>query len=366
MVKRGGFRGFALDKRGPGTLCSGSMKARFSLVVVSAALWVAGAAVVRGGPADPVPFGMSGVARFDGDGQPTQEDLNRAFSHALNYLASVGDEEAKGLIKQAQENNGQIQVTADQAKAIVDRAAKTMQNGGKLEQPAGGTAKEDEEKAKEEDAKPLSPPAEERVKKAIALLAKEGDEDAKQTIEDFKKTRKLDISDKQGWEFISRAVAKGLMKAEDGDPEVKTDEADKPKEGDKPKAAPEDGDKEKPDMDRAEEAVKALAKKGDKEAKAVIDRARRNRGEMDLSSEEATTFIDRAVEKKLLKSTKLDPEDRLPPQQVKQLIKTLAERGDRDAKAIMRKAKKNDDDITYTPEEEKVIMDNARKAGLIN
>jgi hypothetical protein len=51
---------------------------------------------------------------------------------------------------------------------------------------------------------------------------------------------------------------------------------------------------------------------------------------------------------------------------VKQLIKALAERGDRDAKAIMRKAKKNDDEITYTEEEEIEIIKNAKKQGLIN
>ncbi len=350
------------------------MKATRSLVFVSVALWHAGTVVSHGSPVRPEGCwnAAPGIALFDGeDAQQTQEERNRALSAAVSYLATLGDAEARDLIKQMQENNGSVSIPPEQAQALVDRAAKAMQNGGKLDQPAADKKEEEKkEEEKKEDDKPLFPPNEERVKKAIAALAKDGDEEAKTVVEEFKKTRKLDISDSKRWEMISRAVAKGLIKAEDGDPKVAPKEEEKPKT--EPKTENKEG-KEEPknaNLKRAEEAVRLLAKKGDKDAKAVMDRSRRNRGDMQLTDDEITTFIDRAVEKELIEPEKANPggePERMPPQQVKQLIKALAERGDRDAKAIMRKAKKNEDDeIKYTAEEEEKIIANAKKAGLIN
>lgn len=353
------------------------MKATRSLVFVSAALWHAGTLVSHGSPVWPDGGwnAAPGIALFDGENAPpTQEERNRALSAAINYLATLGDADAQAIIKQMQENNGSVSIPQEQAQAFIDRAAKAMQNGGKLDQPAADKKEEEKkEEEKKEPDKPLFPPDEERVKKAVAALAKDGDEEAKAVIEEFKKTRKLDISDAKRWEMIGRAVAKGLIKAEDGDPKVAPKEEEKPKT--EPNAENKEGKegKEEPknaNLKRAEEAVRLLAKKGDKDAKAVMDRSRRNRGDMQLTDDEITTFIDRAVEKELLEPEKANPggePERMPPQQVKQLIKALAERGDRDAKAIMRKAKKNEDDeIKYTAEEEEKIIANAKKAGLIN
>lgn len=359
-----------LDKRGAGYVFVSPMKATCALVFVSAAVWHASTLVSLAAADWQDPNRPPGVARFDGE--QTQEERNRAFTAALNYLATLGDEEARNIIQQAQQNNGQVSIDQEKAQAIIDRAAKAMQNGGKIDAPAADEKKEEEKKEEEkkEDDKPLFPPDEERVKKAIAALAKDGDEEAKEIIEEFKKTRKLDISDAKRWEMITRAVEKKLIKGEENDPKTT------PKEEDKPKDEPAADKKEEADpkkdaqRKRAEDAVRALAKKGDKDARAVIDRSRRNRGDMQLTEEEMKTFIDLAVEKELIEPEKANPggePERMPPQQVKQLIKMLAERGDRDAKAIMRKAKKNEDDeIKYTDEEEAKIIEKAKKAGLIN
>lgn len=323
------------------------MKASVSLVVVSAALWVAGSVVYAGTPvrADGPMGVLPGKALFDGEGggQMTQEEFSRMLSQALQMLAASGDQEAFDTIKKAKENGGQLQITQEEAQKFIDRA-KQMRDGG-------GQTKE--EPAKEEPAKEEEPPAKpdiEKVKEAIKALAKKGDKEAQAVIDHARRNRgELKVTDEEGRRFIARANGE-----------------EEPKEPANPAA--EEADPNKPDIAKAEEAVRLLAKKGDREAKAVVERARRNQGEMDLSAEEAKTFIDRAIEKELIDPAKANPggeAEKMPPQQVKQLIKALAERGDRDAKSIMRKAKKNDDEITYTEEEEKEIIKNAKKAGLI-
>jgi hypothetical protein len=351
------------------------MKMSVSVTLVAASLWVAGFSPALDLPGSPWLPGK-GIASFqDGDGaqQQNQEDFNRAFVGALNYLATIGDEEARAMIKQAQENNGQIQATMEQAQAIINRAAKAMQNGGKLD-PADTTGNADDKEEEEEKPaadEPLFPPSEDRVKEAIRQLAKTGDEEAKQIIEEFKKTRKLDLTDEKGWELIGRAVEKGLMKAEDGDPKPKPkadsgkgDDADDKKEAEAKAAAT---------KKRAEEAVTALAKKGDKEARAVMDRARRNRGDMQLTDAEAKDFIDRAVEKELIEPERVGPAEgqeaeRMHPQQLNQLAQRLEQSGDRVAKRILRDKRRDTEEgetPEFTEDEEKEIIERAKKAGLL-
>lgn len=348
------------------------MKMSVPVTFAAAALWGAGFSTALDLPGSAwLPGG--GVASFqeNGGAQQNQEDFSRAFVAALNYLATIGDEEARAMIKQAQENNGQIQATMEQAQAIIDRAARAMQNGGKLD-PADTTGssdtKEEETPAAEE---PLFPPSEDRVKEAIRQLSKTGDEEAKQIIEEFKKTRKLDLTDEKGWELIGRAVDKGLMKAEDGDPKIKPRpagaadrEAEEKKEAEAKAAAT---------KKRAEEAVTLLAKKGDKEARAVVDRARRNRGDMQLTDAEAREFIDRAVEKELIEPERVNPadgqqEERMHPQQLNQIAQRLEQSGDRVAKRILRDKRRDTEEgetPEFTKEEEKELTERAKKAGLL-
>jgi len=102
------------------------MKASVSLVVVSAALWVAGSVGIAGTPvrADTPLGALPGKALFDGEGggQMTQEEFSRALTQALQMLAASGDQEAFDLIKKAKENNGQLQITQEEAQKIIDRA----------------------------------------------------------------------------------------------------------------------------------------------------------------------------------------------------------------------------------------------------
>ncbi|MCF7730826.1 MAG: hypothetical protein K9N23_04025 [Akkermansiaceae bacterium] len=281
------------------------------------------------------------------DGEMTQEEFGRALTRALQMLAASGDQEAFDAIKKAKENGGRLEMTQAEAQKFIDRA---NQGGG----GGGGAAKD--EPAKEEPAKeePPKKPDLEKVKEAVKRLAKKGDKDAQVVIDHALRNRgELKVTDEEGWDFIVRAFPEEEVNA----PVAKAKDEDK------------DQDPAKPDMAKAEEAVTVLAKKGDKEARAVVDRARRNHGEMDLSTEEAKTFLDRAIEKELIDPEKANPggeAERMPPQQVQQLIKILAERGDRDAKSIMRKSKKNDGEIKYTKEEEEEIIKNAKQAGLIN
>lgn len=278
----------------------------------------------------------------------TQEDFNKAFNQAVQILVDNGDQEAFDLRKKAKENGGRVEVSKEEALKFIDRAKKVA--GG----ANNGGDKEPEKPAEPTPEKELEKPDMEKVKEAVKLLAKKGDKEAQAVIDHARANRgELKVTDDEGRKFIARANELEVTGA-------------LPKPDEPTKDEPTKDDPDKPDMEKAKEAVRLLAKKGDKEAKDAMEAARRNHTEITLTNEQAKEFIERAVKKDLMKDGKEDPADKMPPQQVKQLIKALAERGDRDAKAIMRKAKKNDDEITYTEEEEKEIIKNGKKLGLIN
>ena len=241
-----------------------------------------------------------------------------------------------------------MEVSKEEALKFIERAKKVASGAN------NGGDKEPEKPAEPTPEKELEKPDPEKVKEAVKVLAKKGDKQAQAVIDHARANRgELKVTDAEGRKLIERAnelEVTGIL----------------PKPDEPTKDEPTKDDPDKPDMEKAKEAVKQLAKKGDKEAKEAMETARRNRTEITLTDEQARAFIERAVDKDLIKDGKEDPADKMPPQQVKQLIKALAERGDRDAKAIMRKAKKNDDEITYTEEEEIEIIKNAKKQGLIN
>jgi hypothetical protein len=315
------------------------MKATSLHVVWSLALLVFNSDLLPGAP---LPTGMAAPQQFQDQppagGEMSQEEFNKAFSQALQMLAANGDQEAFDTIKKAKENGGKVEISREEAQKFIDRAQK-MANGG------GAEPDKPAEPAPEEKKEPEKPDPE-KVKEAVKELAKKGDKEALAVIEHARKNRgELKVTDEEGRKFIARAAGE-----------------EEPKEA-KPAGADKDA-AEKPNQATAREAVRLLAKNGDKEAKAVIEKARRNREEITLTDADAKMFIDRALEKKLLKEGE-EAEERVPPETMKQLIKELEKRGDRDAKSIMRKAKKNDGEITYTEEEEKEIIKNAKKQGLI-
>ena len=277
-----------------------------------------------------------------------QEDFNKALNQAVQILVDNGDQEAFDLRKKAKENGGRVEVSKEEALKFIERAKKVASGAN------NGGDKEPEKPAEPTPEKELEKPDPEKVKEAVKVLAKKGDKQAQAVIDHARANRgELKVTDAEGRKLIERAnelEVTGIL----------------PKPDEPTKDEPTKDDPDKPDMEKAKEAVKQLAKKGDKEAKEAMETARRNRTEITLTDEQARAFIERAVDKDLIKDGKEDPADKMPPQQVKQLIKALAERGDRDAKAIMRKAKKNDDEITYTEEEEIEIIKNAKKQGLIN
>jgi hypothetical protein len=282
-----------------------------------------------------------------------QEDFNKALNQAVQILVDNGDQEAFDLRKKAKENGGRVEVSKEEALKFIERAKKVASGAN------NGGDKEPEKPAEPTPEKELEKPDPEKVKEAVKVLAKKGDKQAQAVIDHARANRgELKVTDDEGRKFIERAnelEVTGVLP-----------KADEPSKDEPSKDEPTKDDPDKPDMEKAKEAVKLLAKKGDKEAKEAMETARRNRTEITLTDEQARAFIERAVDKDLIKDGKEDPADKMPPQQVKQLIKALAERGDRDAKAIMRKAKKNDDEITYTEEEEIEIIKNAKKQGLIN
>lgn len=311
------------------------MKATFSLVMALAVLISGPLALAQDAPGAPAA------------GQMTQEEFNQAISQALQMLAASGDQEAFDTIKKAKENGGQLQISHEDAVKFIDRAQK-LRDGGAAEAP--------KETPKEEPKEELKKPDKDRVTEAIRLLAKAGDKEAKDFIENYRRTKKLEIDDDAGRAFIARAEEKKLLKPEPTNPS--DDEA--PPAKDAKDANP------PPDKDRVEEAVKLLSKKGDKEAREAIDHSRRNKGEMGLSDDQGRAMIDRAVEKGLMKEDSANPGgDEVNPQMMRQLIERLAQDGDRTAKGILRKAKKDDKELKYTEEEKKKILASAREAGLI-
>ena len=309
--------------------------------------------------------GVAAATQLFDDPQPaamTQEEFNRAFNQAVQILIDNGDQEAFDLKKKAKENGGRLDVSKEEALKFIERAKKVASGAN------NGGDKEPEKPAEPTPEKELEKPDPEKVKEAVKVLAKKGDKQAQAVIDHARANRgELKVTDDEGRKFIERAneleVTGVLPKADE--PSKDEPSKDEPSKDEPSKDEPTKDDPDKPDMEKAKEAVKLLAKKGDKEAKEAMETARRNRTEITLTDEQARAFIERAVDKDLIKDGKEDPADKMPPQQVKQLIKALAERGDRDAKAIMRKAKKNDDEITYTEEEEIEIMKNAKKQGLI-
>lgn len=337
------------------------MNASFSPVVWSLACLVVQAAAVP--VAEPWVSGLlpeRWVQRFEGEDDPpkeepkeepkddpaekpagemTQDEFNMALTRALQMLAANGDQEAFDLIKKARENGGRLDITMEDARKIIERANQMASGGGKTEEtPQGESPKEEEKPAR---------PSDDEIKEAVRKLVKEGDKDALAVADHARRNKgELKVSDEQAIALVKRS---------------KGEKAEFPSEGD-------DGptEAEKALIEKGREAVRLLAKKGDKEARELLEQARRNRGEIELTAEKAQEFIDSAVEKDLMADADKEEAERMAPAQVKQLIKALADRGDRDAKAIMRKAKKNDDEITYTPEEEKEIIKNAKKAGLID
>jgi hypothetical protein len=329
------------------------MKANISPIGWSLAILVAQASIAQGAAPPPAPppawpDAAAVLQRFDdapaAGKEMTQEEFNKAFSQALQMLAANGDQEAFDMIKKAKENGGRLEISKEEAQKFIDRANKVASGAD----PGGGTEPEKPAEPPKEEEKPK--PDIEKVKEAVKALAKKGDKEAQAVIEHARKNRgELKVTDAEGHQFIERAEVLART-GELPEPAAKTDEP-----------APDPAV-----IEKGREAVRLLAKKGDKEAKEVVEKARRNRGEITLTEEEAKAFIEDAIKEDLMKEGEPDPAEKMPPQQVKQLIKALAERGDRDAKAIMRKAKKNDGEITYTEEEEKEIIKNAKKEGLIN
>jgi hypothetical protein len=343
--------------------------------------------------------------------QMTEEETAQAV-RALQILAANGDREAFDIIARIKEG-GQFSLTREESQKFIDRA-KQLQGGGekidaqelvnaiekmaadgdadavegkkyvdkardsgtgRLEMPrellgkivtkarekglmkapegGGGTAEPPKDEPKAEPVKPDM----DRATEAIRVLAKDGDKEAQDFIDNFRKTKKLELSDDEARAFIDRAVAKNLIKPEPANP-GDGDAAKTPPAGDK-------GGGPAPDMERVKEAVKLLAKKGDKEARDAESRARRNKGDLGLTNEQASAMIERAVEKGLLEEVAANPgDDEMPPGMMKSLIERLAQDGDRTAKSILRKQKKGEE-LKYTDEQKKKILESAREAGLL-
>ena len=104
-------------------------------------------------------------------------------------------------------------------------------------------------------------------------------------------------------------------------------------------------------------AIQLLAKKGDAQAKDLLDKAAADGGRLKMTAEDMASVLKKAKEQGLL--PKADGAT------VGKAISALAQKGDAEAQAKLDAAKNNGGRLEITPEDAGKFVDKAKAAGLI-
>jgi hypothetical protein len=191
---------------------------------------------------------------------------SKRIGEALQALSRAGDESAKRLFSELAADKTLYMTPTLGGKLVAIARAKGLIKAAEKEKDGGGRS------STASDAQ--------RLMEALQLLAQNGDDEAKKTLEEAQTTRKLTISSTQAGAFVARAREKGLLKAED--PKIRNESSTRP------------------DVQRIGQAIQVLAQNGDEEAKKTLARAATNGGRLEMTLDQGVEFVTRAKEKGLL------------------------------------------------------------------
>lgn len=119
------------------------------------------------------------------------------------------------------------------------------------------------------------------------------------------------------------------------------------------------------DYNRLGEAIKALTAANDQEALDTVEKAKANGGKLQMSMEEASAMVKRAIEKGLIPEKAEAPKTTSDAEIAAKVIKPLAQGGDPFAKEILEKNKTDENQLALTPKEIETLIAKAKEKGIL-